>query len=503
MPLARCTWLMAALAIGIAACSDPRALPQDSGCPTWKDDIAPALDAASCTSCHAGAAPAAHYALDTYLGALGKGSDDTANAIAGDPSSLLVTELAGAATGPHAGQAALHAQLTRWVGSCKLAYFDSPLHPGGILDPSSSDFHGQEVERRGWDLPLCATCHGADYGGTTKAPSCRTCHTQGPTACDTCHPANPTTGAHTSHLDRGVACSTCHEVPAKWDDDGHIFRNGAVDPAPAEVTLSGFAATTLDPADRTGPPTYDPATGTCSQVYCHGAVLHAGGGTNSQPSWRDDPPGPPACSSCHGAPPPSHARSECGQCHPSGDRHLDGAIEIGDGGPTTVTCSGCHGSATSPAPPRDLSGNTLTSAIGVGAHQAHLVGPHRLAAPVPCATCHVVPATLLAAGHLDSAAPAEVTPALGWNRDSQTCASAWCHGPARPVWTTTGGAFCGSCHDVPPATPAHQSGGPLPLPLSSCVNCHPSTVDAFGNIKVTDGPNGPTSTHMNGVVDAP
>ena len=489
-------WLAIATITVAGACAEPR--PRDDGaCLTWKDDIEPQV-AAACSSCHAGATPAGRYDLTSYLGALGAGTDTTANAIAGDATSLLVTTLAPAtATPPHAGQAALYATLARWVGTCDVAYLDSPLHPGGILDPASTEFHGKELLRRDWNLPLCATCHGADFGGSSKAPSCKTCHTQGPTACDTCHPARPTSGAHTSHLERAIECTSCHVVPTVWNQPGHILVDGVADPAPAEVAITGFATTTIVPADRTGPPTYDPATSTCGQVYCHGAVLGDAGGMSTRPVWTNDPPGPAPCSSCHGAPPPTHARSRCAECHPSGANHLDGAIEIGDA--TPPTCSGCHGSATSPAPPRDLEGNTATSAIGVGAHQAHLIGPHRLAPPIACVTCHVVPATLMAPGHIDDAGPAEVTAAFAWDRTSQTCGSAWCHGPARPVWTGTEPAFCGSCHGAPPATPAHQPS----MPLSSCTTCHPRTVNGFGAITITDGPNGPVSTHMNGVVDAP
>ena len=331
-------------------------------------------------------------------------------------------------------------------------------------------------------------------------PACTTCHTKpgGPTACDTCHPAEPTSNAHTTHLARGFACTTCHDVPLAWNQEGHILRGGVADPPPAEVAITGaLASTTIVPGDRTGPPAYDPITHTCSQVYCHGQVLGPTGATNPTPTWTDDPPGPAPCSSCHGAPPTSHARSRCAECHPGGDRHLDGIIEIGSSG--LPGCSGCHGSETSPAPPRDLSGNIEITAIGVGAHLAHLTQPHRLTTPLPCTTCHLVPATVTAPGHLDSTDPAEVVAALGWDRTSQTCGSAFCHGPSRPVWTQRPGVFCGSCHGVPPATAAHGPG----LTLNDCVTCHGRTVDAFGNIKITDGPGGPVSTHINGAVDAP
>lgn len=371
---------------------------------------------------------------------------------------------------------------------------DTGIHPPGIDDERSEDFHGRELERRGWDLALCATCHGADYGGTSAAPSCNGCHVRGPTACDTCHPARPTTGAHTTHLAREVACATCHVVPTAWDDEGHLRRDGAGDPAPAEVAMSGPAAVTVEPGDRSGPPTYDPATGTCAQVYCHGDVLGNAGGSTTKPRWTDTTP--TQCSSCHGAPPPSHARSRCAECHPSGARHIDGVLDVGDG---TPGCGGCHGGAQSPAPPRDLDGDVFTTALGVGAHQAHLTAPSRLSAPIPCAACHVVPTTVGAAGHIDTAGPAEVVAALGWDRTTATCGTAWCHKAAQPVWTRTGEAACGTCHGVPPANANHIPS----FTLRDCVLCHPNTVDGFGNIKFVAGPSGPTTAHLDGDVDAP
>jgi hypothetical protein len=81
----------------------------------------------------------------------------------------------------------------------------------------------------------------------------------------------------------------------------------------------------------------------------------------------------------------------------------------------------------------------------------------------------VVPATTTAAGHIDTALPAEVTPSLGWNRTTQTC-GAWCHGASSPKWTEQGGAFCGSCHGVPPTTASHNP----TMNLSSCASCHPA-----------------------------
>lgn len=364
----------------------------------------------------------------------------------------------------------------------------SGIHGAGVLDPASPEFHGRELEAHGWDLGLCASCHGDDFAGGAAGVGCTACHTRGPDACDTCHAERPTTGAHANHVEP-VACASCHRVPVRWDDDGHVRRAGVADLPPAEVELTGLAAVTLDPADRAGPPAF--VNNTCQNVYCHGAVLGPAGGVATAPTWVETP-APAACDSCHGAPPPGHASSDCATCHPSGARHVDGVIDLGAGLPG---CSACHGSAGSAAPPRDLSGATLTTALGVGAHQAHLQGTHLLAPPIACAACHVVPATVTAPGHIDSPQPAEVVAALGWDRTTATCATAACHGTAQPVWTSMGEVFCGSCHGIPPATPAHAPD----LPLTACAGCHPATVDGFGNILITGG----VSAHMDGDVDAP
>jgi predicted CxxxxCH...CXXCH cytochrome family protein len=363
------------------------------------------------------------------------------------------------------------------------------LHPPGISQPSSEAFHGRELARRGWDLARCASCHGADFAGGAAKSSCLECHEDGPDACATCHRDDNETAAHRAHRDAGVSCAECHAAPARWDDPGHILG----DLPPAEVVFGALAGTTLAPADRAGPPSF--ADGRCDNVYCHGDVLHAGGGLAPRPRW-DDPPRPGGCDRCHGAPPPSHAPVDpiirCEACHPQAP-HLDGAVQLG----RAPGCGGCHGGAASAAPPTDLSGNVFTTAIGVGAHQAHLGAPSGLRGPIACQTCHQVPAQLGDAGHLDSPPPAEVAAGLGWDRQAARCATAWCHGPATPVWTAGTGAACGTCHGVPPATASHTPGAPI----TSCAACHPRTIDPTGSILITPGPTGPTSEHIDGDVD--
>ncbi len=349
------------------------------------------------------------------------------------------------------------------------------VHPAGILDPQSEQFHGKELARHDASFALCATCHGENLDGGKAKVSCLGCHAQGPTACVTCHGDGPTTNAHPVHRVAGkLACAECHVVPATWDAEGHIVRGGKIDPAPAEVTFGALAgaAATFD-GER------------CTNVYCHGSTLVAGGGLMTSPIWTDATPAG-NCTSCHGKPPPSHApgASECASCHPVGSPHVDGIVQVG------TSCNGCHGSTASPAPPRDLAGNQFTTALGVGAHQAHL-GASGLRGPIACATCHQVPTAVASPGHIDSALPAEVEPGLGWDRASATCTSAWCHGMARPVWTSSGQVTCGSCHGIPP--PSHTPG----MPITQCASCHPRSVTPQGGILFVNG----TTEHLDGDVD--
>jgi predicted CxxxxCH...CXXCH cytochrome family protein len=342
------------------------------------------------------------------------------------------------------------------------------VHERGISDEESDNFHGKLLARANWDFERCASCHGEDFAGGKSGVSCITCHSEGPTACTTCH--RDETGSriastsHAAHRTAAVDCAECHRVPDRWDAPGHIVD----DTAPAEVTFGVRAAITVAPADRAGPPAWNGST--CSNVYCHGAVM-PGGGTNTQPTWNAA--ATVTCGSCHAAPPPSHARNDCATCHPSGAPHVDGTLQIGK----SNDCSGCHGSASSSAPPTDLSGNMFSTAIGVGAHQAHLQAPSGLRGPIACETCHAVPATVTALGHLD-AAPAEVNATLGWNRNTQTCTT-WCHGAAQPAWTSHGNVLCGSCHAVPPTDGNHNA----QMTTATCATCHA------------------WSKHMNGVID--
>jgi predicted CxxxxCH...CXXCH cytochrome family protein len=213
-----------------------------------------------------------------------------------------------------------------------------------------------------------------------------------------------------------------------------------------------------------------------------------------------------ACQKCHGTDfIGGTVGVSCQACH---------ALQVGaDGVPD---CSSCHGSAQTPAPPRDLSGNLSATARGVGAHQAHVIGRTRISAPIACGTCHQVPAQIDSPGHLDHLRPAVVTfsglavadgAAPAWNGAS--CSATYCHGGGAklagdtaatlrtPVWTvTTPQAFCGSCHGAPPSTPPHAG-----IAFPDCARCHSTTVSPTGLILVSGPPDARTSTHINGVID--
>lgn len=148
------------------------------------------------------------------------------------------------------------------------------------------------------------------------------------------------------------------------------------------------------------------------------------------------------------------------------------------GGRDDDTCTRCHGEATRPgdamrrsAPPSDRFGNTSPVFPGVGAHALHL--DTTLAAPVTCASCHVVPATPDAPGHNDGVT--QVVLASGtWNPGPRTCTNSGCHGASSGVWTRPAEVTCATCHAMPPPKPHPQAG--------ACVGCHADVIAADGTL---------------------
>jgi predicted CxxxxCH...CXXCH cytochrome family protein len=347
---------------------------------------------------------------------------------------------------------------------------------------------------------------GCGAGGTSGGPGteqCNTCHgsTESAAPPHDLRGATSTSelgvGAHQSHLQAAltaqVGCADCHQVPATEGAKGH-----ADDAYPAEVAFSDLASLGgLNPA-------WDRGAGTCSNVYCHGASLR--GGAAQAPLWTRVDGSQKTCGSCHGfPPPPSHPQMhDCSRCHPTVNGHgsvdpalhIDGELELSY---DFLSCSSCHGTNESPAPPPDVNGATSTAVVTVGAHQAHLDAP-RTGAYITCDQCHQVPATVAAPGHLDGVTELHFGPlatgngalAPAWDGAS-TCSSVYCHGATldggtdpRPGWTTgfAPGGVCTSCHGYPPPPPHLQN--------VECGNCH-QVFNAQGTFL--------PGKHVNGAVD--
>lgn len=153
-------------------------------------------------------------------------------------------------------------------------------------------------------------------------------------------------------------------------------------------------------------------------------------------------------------------------------------------------CTTCHGGLLpapfEAAPPTSLAGNTESSARGVGAHAAHLLG-NDWSKPIVCADCHAVPESVDDAGHIDTEYPAEVLfPATArafeaepfFALETGQCKDTFCHGGSfvghrpsggnvtEPAWTSVdpGTTACDGCHGMPP---------PAPHPTTeTCSDCH-------------------------------
>lgn len=541
--------LLAPALLALVSCGKARTdVTGKERCVTWQEEIAPQFTE-RCQGCHTGAAAGGGYRTTSYAEVLGGGSDATPDAIAGDESSVLLRVLdpltADATHGPVTDLAPL---VRRWVVDCNLSFVTSSIHRAGILDPTSADFHGRLLREQKYDFGVCQRCHGTDFAGGTSKVSCLTCHAEGPTACSTCHGAIEKSGSHGHHLGLGPLakkfdCAECHRVPATYKDVGHIFlADGSLDPPPAEVRLGATAALTPQGSTPPAPPAWDPATQSCTNVYCHGARLPDSGATHTAPVWSAPGTGQADCGSCHGLP-PNHATADvkndtCAACHPSvvdrsrliiaPDKHIDGKVDFGD---PALACNGCHGTAASPAPPPDLEGDMTSSARGVGAHAAHRLAPAGLRGPIACNECHLVPAEIGSTGHFAGhAAGADLTPgaevfpadpsvgvtaALAgaqphYDTATATCSGVYCHGAGTtlahdtaagvdraPVWTG-GGMTCGvSCHGLPPVFSPHVP----TMTRTDCASCHPRTIDPAGVLILSGPPGAETSRHMNGVVD--
>lgn len=317
-------------------------------------------------------------------------------------------------------------------------------------------------------------CHGAD---TSNAPPMSLASETATTVSGV--------GAHQAHLDpasvwhRQVACADCHAVPADVSSPGHMDDGDRR----AELTFSGVAGQTTF------------ANGACTS-RCHGSA--AIGGRNSTPMWTRVDGSQSTCGSCHGTPPPAPHPTDtnCATCHPTMEegsltfrdpsRHIDGVVDVTDAA-ATGGCSTCHGSPTSSAPPRDLSGDTAATIAGVGAHAKHLA-PSTWHRAVVCTSCHVVPTALDSPGHRDGDNAAEVifdtlNPAGTYTRATTTCATQYCHGNGQASngtisWVTPGALACGACHSINGTGMSGDHRKHIVGENMQCSQCHADVVNA-------------------------
>lgn len=408
-------------------------------------------------------------------------------------------------------------------GTCSNVYCHGATLSGASLgEPKWTQVDGSQKE--------CGTCHGAPPPPPhTTSTDCGACHPsmQAGTntfldpsrhingivdlaeggGCTSCHgseqdSAPPTdlagntersfsgVGAHQQHVGasdwrRTLACSNCHVVPSTVDSPGHMDDGDNQ----AEVPFDGLNPVAI----------FDEPATTCDNLYCHGD----GKGSNGSVEWTSMVP--MDCGSCHGFPPvaPHTTQTDCGTCHPSmqagsqtvfrdADRHIDGVVDVNG---EAAACDSCHGASGISAPPMDLAGNTNRASSGVGAHRQHLSASnwHRA---VSCESCHTVPATVDAPGHMDGDNQAEVpfdalNSAGNFSAANSTCSNLHCHGNGKGdngsiAWTSVVPMDCGSCHAYPPAAPHTDS--------TNCGSCHPNVTP--GSDVFID-----PATHIDGVVN--
>ena len=370
----------------------------------------------------------------------------------------------------------------------------------------------------------CAACHGNRPGAASgfPAPSPAWVYPAPPRpesgAYDT-PTTDPKVGAHHEHilssrarnlanpLAKPIFCSECHLWPMPTPaQPGH--KSG--------TTFRVWGSLATNNGQVTGQTYSGGATATCANIYCHGATL--AGGTNKTPQWTLVDGSQSACGTCHGVPPPAphpqldaNGNLDCGGCHPGYTQtsvnvatHVNGTLDVIGG-----ACNACHGTADqriqpvtgldiSPAPPRDPTGASTTTAPGVGAHLAHLTKTNLRATPVLCTDCHAYPP---ASPHPNGTvtltwstlAQDRMTNA-GYDFTTGTC-NIYCHGAtiggAPPVWTKVSDdpnalgpqAACGTCHGLPPTAPH----GNYP----QCGNCHPGYTSTSVN----------KAAHINGKVE--
>lgn len=341
---------------------------------------------------------------------------------------------------------------------------------------------------------------GLSQGGSYQAGVCSSnyCHGNGrtggsspsfndatPLDCQACHVGpgasfyGGMSGDHSSHLRRGARCNDCHgEV---IDVDNQLLNSGQrhVDGVKDVHLVSGQ---------------YSSETGDCTNT-CHSEVRNWTAGGSHPEGWASEEnhgfaaiAADANCQACHGDDLTGGGSGvSCDGCHNAIDNQW------------RTSCTFCHGDAATgqSAPPLDLHNNTQVSVPSVGAHREHLEGSDHAA--VACSECHLVPSTLLAAGHIfDGSEGVEVDLGLagisGGTYSAGVCSANYCHGDGVNLGQSSSFSDgsdlgCAACHGFPPAAPHPQR--------SDCQSCHAQVASSDGQGIQSAG----AALHVNGVVD--
>lgn len=338
----------------------------------------------TCASCHGGANGSSGGAGTTLSGNHTVHTNATYSYGCADCHSTVATD------NSTINDKSLHVNAQRTVSVATARGGDGNDYDSGTGKCSTTNCHGTTSPAWGTTTTVeaCTKCHGsptapASYVLYKAAPGADGPatgvgggkDTAGDTGTYSSNVSNdPQVGAHNAHLQSlsnfssDVACSECHAVPANPNIAGHF---GA---SPADLSWGTLA-------DPDGPgvgldPAYDPGTGQCSNVYCHGRSLADGLSTapkwSTQPLYIDGTAKTQAnCEKCHGAPPASKAihnlmtiANDCSGCHGhngSDAAHINGVL-VASG-----NCDSCHGYQSA-----SWATATERAVEGKGAHAKHV-----------------------------------------------------------------------------------------------------------------------------------
>ena len=329
--------------------------------------------------------------------------------------------------------------------------FSSVAGPSAVWTPgtitcATTYCHGQGAPAWGATLwsatDQCGKCHSSTAAGavSTGVPFYNTAY---PTKISASTDAR--VGAHTAHLTAADAltnasvCADCHGTVTLT---GATHMNGA----------TNFTWSALATKGGTLTPLY--ASGTCANVYCHGASMPGGDttGTRRVPTWNSAflssaTLSRAACSSCHGFPPSTASG------HPAVTVPATWPAAGAATGALGTTCS-CHTNIRTTGTSfadifvnkalhingtLDVSGG---HAIPYDTHNSDIIAAGGNTA---CLGCHAMGTSASAYPAAGGAAP--------------NCMS--CHKKAAPLHTgTTAGANCSSCHGTGTAAAVGTKGIP-------------------------------------------